>query len=243
MSSLNIPLKKIKTIFLDAGNTLVSMDLKWFSKELEQFDLCYSVEEIRRAEASARPLVSMAIQRLKSTESKSTSVFYIQNILNGLPDASLISKSKMNKITNHILTVVSADGQTQQIWNNILPGVPEALKILKNQGFRLSVVSNSNGTVKEILENLNLDIFFDEIFDSHFVGFEKPDPRIFIHALETCAADPKRTIHIGDLYHVDIIGAWRADIKAVLLDPYGDWGDYECPQSPDLLSFAQKMIS
>jgi putative hydrolase of the HAD superfamily len=149
----------------------------------------------------------------------------------------------MDEIVHHMLTVVSANGQTQQIWNNIIPGVPEALNILKTHGFQLSVVSNSNGTVKEILENLNLDIYFEEIFDSHLIGFEKPDPRIFFHALETCVAEPKRTLHIGDLYHVDIIGAWRANIKAVLLDPYGDWGDYECPRFPDLLTFAKKVIS
>jgi len=243
MPYMDIPFDKIKTLFLDAGNTLISMDLEWFSKELEQFDLFYSIQDLKRAEASARPLVSSAIQRLKSTESKGTSVFYIQSILNGLPNTSSISKPRMTEIINYILAAVSANGQNLRLWNNILPGVPEALKMLKNNGFQLSVVSNSNGTVKKILENLNLDIFFDEIFDSHIIGFEKPDPRIFIHALETCCAEPETTVHVGDLYHVDIIGAWAANIKAVLLDPFGDWDDYECLRLPDLLSFAKGMIS
>ena len=155
-SSTEIDYSNIKTLFLDAGNTLVSMDLEWFANELEKFDIRYPVEDLRHAEASARPIVSSAIQRLKSTESKSTSVFYIQSILNCLPDSSSISKDRRDKIVSHMLTAMSADGQTQRIWNNILPGVPEALKILKNTDLRLAVVSNSNGTVREILESLDL---------------------------------------------------------------------------------------
>lgn len=238
---MEIDYNNIKTLFLDAGNTLVSMDLEWFSGELKKFDINYSVEELKRAEASARPIVSSAIQQLKSTESKSTSVLYVQSILNNLPDSSSISKPEMNKIINHMLTVISADGQTQRIWNNILPGVPEALKILKNAGLQLSVVSNSNGTVREILESLELDSYFHEIFDSHVIGYEKPDPRIFKYAIETCKADPETTVHVGDLYHVDVMGAWAANIKAVLLDPFGDWENYECPRFPDPLTLAKKI--
>lgn len=236
-----IPFNKIETLFIDAGNTLISMDLEWFLKELEQCGLCSTVTDLMRAEASARPVVSSAIQKLKSTENKSTSVLYIRSILKRLPGAELITPEGTDEIVKHMLTAVSSNGQSQRLWNNILPGVPEALKILKDRGFRLSVVSNSDGSVQKILENLGLDHFFDEIFDSHIVGFEKPDPKIFTHALETCGAAAETTVHIGDLYHVDIEGAWAAGIGAVLLDPYGDWGGYECPKFQDLLSFAEKI--
>lgn len=241
MSLRKIDYNNIKTLFLDAGNTLVSMDLEWFASELEKFDIHYPVEDLKRAEASARPIVSSAIQRLKSTESKSTSVFYIRSVLNCLPDSSSVSEAQMDKVVNHMLTAISADGQTQRVWNNILPGVPEALKILKDAGLQLSVVSNSNGTVREILESLDLDSYFGEIFDSHIIGYEKPDPRIFFHSIETSKADPETTVHVGDLYHVDVIGARAANIEAVLLDPFGDWEDYECPRFPDLLTLSKKI--
>ena len=236
---MDIDFNNIETLFLDAGNTLVAMDLEWFSRELEQFDLRYTAEELRRAEASARPLVSSAIKRLKSTENESTSVFYIQSILNSLPGAPQIEEGKMSKIVEYMLTVISADGQTQRVWNNILPGVREALRKFKGNGLQLCVVSNSDGTVKKILESLDLGSFFNEIFDSHIIGYEKPDPRIFNHAMEACGAEPETTLHVGDLFHVDVMGAWAADIKAVLLDPFGDWEGYECPRFPDLLTLAE----
>ena len=73
------------------------------------------------------------------------------------------------------------------------------------------------------------------------MGFEKPDRRLFKHALTISDADPKSTLHIGDLYHVDVLGAWSAGIYALLLDPFGDWEYLDCVRMPDLLTFARMM--
>ena len=116
-----------------------------------------------------------------------------------------------------------------------------ALKILKRNNLQLAVVSNSNGSVAEILANLDLGQYFDHIFDSHIVGLEKPDPAFFRHALGIMKAAPETTLHIGDMYHVDVLGAWGADINAVLLDPFDDWKDCDCPRFPDLISVAKKI--
>jgi len=95
--------------------------------------------------------------------------------------------------------------------------------------------------IEEILSNLEIRNYFDHVFDSHYVGYEKPDIRLFRHALDISDADPERTLHIGDLYHVDVLGAWSAGIHALLLDPFGDWKDVDCVRMPDLLSFARMM--
>jgi putative hydrolase of the HAD superfamily len=66
------------------------------------------------------------------------------------------------------------------------------------------------------------------------VGFEKPDPRIFTCALERTGARPDHTLHVGDLYHADVLGARAAGLHALLLDPFGDWRDLDCVSAPDL---------
>ena len=105
------------------------------------------------------------------------------------------------------------------------------------------MVSNSNGSVEDILNNLGLGLYFDHIFDSHIVGIEKPDPGFFRYALETLNASSETTLHIGDMYHVDVLGAWGAGIGAVLLDPYDDWRDYDCIRFPDLISVTRKITN
>ena len=57
----------------------------------------------------------------------------------------------------------------------------------------------------------------DDIIDSIEVGYEKPDPDL------PPGTGPRRhrgeaSVHVGDLYHVDVVGARAAGIRGVLLD-------------------------
>jgi FMN phosphatase YigB (HAD superfamily) len=92
------------------------------------------------------------------------------------------------------------------------------------------VVSNANGRLRHLFDRLDLTQWFDAVLDSHEWGVEKPDPRLFQHALEQSRADASRTVHVGDLYHVDVVGARAAGLHAVLLDVAGLYDGYDCPR-------------
>jgi putative hydrolase of the HAD superfamily len=79
------------------------------------------------------------------------------------------------------------------------------------------------------------------VVDSALAGFEKPDPRIFLHALAHSGATAERTLHVGDLYHADVLGARGAGVHALLLDPYDDWGDLDCPVAHHLTEVADAL--
>jgi HAD superfamily hydrolase (TIGR01509 family) len=236
-----IPYKHLETIFLDAGNTLVCMDYSWIKDELKLIGIQCEVPELMRAEAAARPVLSSELERLKSTEERNTSLFYMRSILKILPSTSMMTDKSLDEIIEVLINNIQAPGQTRRFWGNLIPGVRDALDILKNRGIQLLVVSNSNGTIEDIIIDLGIRKYFDEVVDSHIVGFEKPDRRLFSHALKISEADPKCTLHIGDLYHVDVLGARSAGIHALLLDPFGDWEDMDCVRMPDLLTFARMM--
>jgi putative hydrolase of the HAD superfamily len=59
-------------------------------------------------------------------------------------------------------------------------------------------------------------------------GVEKPDPRFFAIALDRSGGKAATTMHVGDLYHVDIVGARRAGLQAVLLDAAGLYEGFDC---------------
>jgi putative hydrolase of the HAD superfamily len=82
--------------------------------------------------------------------------------------------------------------------------------------------------------------FLDAVIDSHVVGFKKPDPQIFYHALTVSRAEPACTLHVGDLYNVDVAGARAAGLHAILIDPFDDWGHVDCVRVPDLLTLSQQ---
>ena len=69
---------------------------------------------------------------------------------------------------------------------------------------------------------------FDVIFDSHREGVEKPDPRFFQIALERSGARAESTMHVGDLYHVDVAGARAAGITPALLDTANLYTECDC---------------
>ena len=239
MNKDTIPYKDIKTIFLDAGNTLISMDFSKVFQKLEPFGFTCTVEQLQRAEAASRPIVSKELERLKSTESDDTFTFYVKSTLEKLPASTLPQHQDLNHILSSIVPVLRAPGQTMELWSYVIPGVPEALNLLKERGFQLAVVSNSDGTVEKGLNILGLGDYFQVIIDSHIIGFEKPDPRIFTHTLEACNADPHNTVHVGDMYDTDITGARTVGIHAILIDPFNDWEVEDCPKHTDILTFAK----
>ena len=134
-------------------------------------------------------------------------------------------------------------GRSLELWSAVLPGVPEALARLREAGFRLVVVSNADGTVEEGLTRAGLRPLLHAVVDSSVVGFEKPDPRIFSHALSLFDSDPARTLHVGDMYAADIVGARAAGVHALLLDPHGDWGDVDCPVTPRRPDASRKRLT
>jgi putative hydrolase of the HAD superfamily len=83
----------------------------------------------------------------------------------------------------------------------------------------MSVISNANGTVRAKLERVGLAGYFEAILDSHEEGVEKPDPAIFRRAMERTGAAPSGSLYVGDMYHIDVVGAREAGMEAVLLDP------------------------
>ena len=237
--SVSVAWAHIDTVFLDAGNTLVSMDFDLLCEALGSHGVACTPELLARAEAAARPAVSRFLAGA-STEWGHTFTFYVRTILAGLGDAaSAASDDLAPKLAAEIRATVA----TQRLWSRVLPGVHEALRDLRAAGLTLVVVSNSDGTVEQGMIATGLRPHLHHVVDSAVVGFEKPDPRIFQHALEAVGARPERTLHVGDLYTVDVLGARSAGLHAVLLDPYGDWPDVDCPRAPDVPDVARQLAA
>jgi len=102
------------------------------------------------------------------------------------------------------------------------------LAALRARGLRLVVVSNANGTLHRAFDRVGLTPLLDVVFDSFVEGVEKPDPRFFRLALERAGASAASTVHVGDIYHVDVVGARAAAITPVLVDPAGLYPDADC---------------
>ena len=243
MPSAPPPLDAIDTIFLDVGNTLISIDFDWVAAELCGRECAASADELARAEAAARPGYSRRL--FVEGVPAGTDLFraYLVAMIERLPQASTLGAARFDELVTDLRRVLRPDGRASTLWRRVMPGVPDALARLRGLGLRLVVVSNSDGTVERSLVEAGLRQHMSHVVDSSLAGFEKPDPRIFEQALGHAGADAARTLHVGDLFHADVLGARAAGVHALLLDPYGDWTGLDCHVARDLTEVAEMIAT
>jgi HAD superfamily hydrolase (TIGR01509 family) len=235
-----VPYAQIDTLFLDVGNTLISIDFDWVAAELVARRYACTPEELRRAEAAARPGYAHRLFVDGIPEGADLFRVYLLAMLEKLEATARLAPADLDVVTTELRTVLRPDGRASSLWKMVMPRVPEALSHLHDLGLQLVVVSNSDGTVEQSLVAAGLRPYLSAVVDSAIAGYEKPDARIFRHAIDACGARPERTVHVGDIYHADVAGARAAGIHPVLLDPYDDWTAVnDCVRVPDLWAVAE----
>lgn len=93
------------------------------------------------------------------------------------------------------------------------------LEYLVGRSYRLGVVSNFTGNLDRCLAELDLLDLFSVVADSAALGWTKPDPRIFLYALDTLAAKPDDAWMIGDNFETDIRPAAALGMSTCWLAP------------------------
>ena len=92
------------------------------------------------------------------------------------------------------------------------------LDMLADRGFRLGIISNWDQRLKPLLSSLRLDVFFEWVGVSCEVGFEKPSPVIFEHAIAKLGIPPERILFVGDQPSEDFEGARQVGMRSLLID-------------------------
>jgi putative hydrolase of the HAD superfamily len=119
-------------------------------------------------------------------------------------------------------------GGAIDVWCHVRPDSVDGLRQLDEAGVPVAIVSNSDGTVEQVLRDYGIcqvgegdGTCVATVVDSRVVGVEKPDPAIFTHALDVLDVDPTRCLYLGDTVCADVMGARAAGLHPVHLDPYG----------------------
>ena len=209
-------------MFLDAGGVLVWPNWQRISDTLLRHGVRLAPEALAAAEPLAkRELDVKNLVRHSNDAQRGWSYFnlVLQHAGQELSDA-----------TGNALAELHAYHAEHNLWELVPEHVPLALERLRKTAARLVVVSNSNGRLRMKLERLGLARFFDCMFDSHEEGVEKPDPRFFQIALERSGGRAETTLHVGDFYWIDVMGARAAGLRAVLVDSAGLYPDADCPR-------------
>ena len=117
--------------------------------------------------------------------------------------------------------------QNLSIGHYFLPGAEEAVDALSKK-YRLFLASNGTASVqKGRMTSANLYRFFETVFISQEIGYNKPSVDYFNACFATIADfDKEKAIMVGDSLSSDIKGGINAGIKTVWVNPdHKDCGD------------------
>ena len=121
---------------------------------------------------------------------------------------------------------------------NPLPHVLATLAALRDAGRRIGLVSNADAGERAAWEEGPMAAFFDAAVFSCDVGMVKPEPGIFLRALDLLGVSPARTLYVGDggngeLQAAKELGMTTAYASEFVEDLWPDeavrrrdWGDY-----------------
>ncbi|WP_155590747.1 HAD family hydrolase [Lysinibacillus cavernae] len=96
------------------------------------------------------------------------------------------------------------------------PNLFSMLEELKREHFLLGMITNGYGQFQmNNIKALAIEKYFDVILVSEWEGIKKPNPQLFIRALEKLNVLPNECIFIGDHPENDVKGAQRIGMKGI----------------------------
>ncbi len=223
----------LETLFLDAGGVLVFPNWTRVSETLGRHGIAVSAGALAAAEPQAKFDIDQGIRDGSTTDAQ-RAWLYMELVLENAGVA-------LNERTAAALDELRAYHAEHNLWEFVPADVVPALQRLSGLGLKLVVVSNANGVLHRAFDRLGLTRYFHCICDSFVDGVEKPDPRFFQIALDRSGAAAGSTMHVGDLYYVDVMGARASGLRAMLIDPFDLYKAYDADRVRTLDALASRL--
>ena len=223
----------LETLFLDAGGVLVFPNWNRVADAVGRHGITVSPDALAAAEPRVKFEIDQSIRHGSSTDAQ-RAWMYMERVL----EIAGVTAGDASEAAVRELRAYHAE---HNLWESVPADVVPALDRLSGLGLKLVVVSNANGVLHRAFDRLGLTQYFHCICDSFLDGVEKPDPRFFQIALDRAGATAGSTLHVGDLYYVDVEGARNSGIRPMLIDPLGLYQDYDVGRVRTLDELADRL--
>ncbi|WP_018752689.1 HAD family hydrolase [Paenibacillus sanguinis] len=206
----------IRYVWFDLGYTLVKTNREEvYLQTLQGLGVTKTLNEITLAYHLADKLFMREFQGVLGKDSRSYMPWYI-GVLNYYLQLSLPIEEVLE--IHRTMLKERATG-----WR-AFPYSKPTLRYLKELGYGIGLISNWNNTARDVLRRNQLDEELDVIVISSELELEKPDPAIFVHALQKAGVTAEESLYVGDNYYDDYIGSSQVGMSCLLINPYGKRG-------------------
>ncbi|MGA7558354.1 MAG: HAD family hydrolase [Terriglobales bacterium] len=216
---------KIRVIFFDVGNTLLFPNRQRIHAPLAERGIVPEDEHLRDLECRTKNQFDGMMTKNGSTDHSFWWMFYSQLLF----EIGVKDEDEYDAIRDQLVAGIRNSGN----WDTIRPGTAQQLRAI-GECYQIAVISNADGRIEDVLQKCGIARCFRTITDSGLVGYEKPHPEIFRHALHSMQAAPEESLYVGDVYSVDYLGATGAGMHAMLMDVPGAYRDKGVPRVESL---------
>lgn len=217
----------IDALLLDAGNTVVFLDMEAVAAVAAEQGVAVSAARLRAVEGAAKRRYEAALAAGASHEDGWG--LYLSTLLAEAGVAEAVAPT--------LVAPLRAAHDALNLWRRVPAQLPAALDRARALGLRVGVVSNSEGALDRLFDHVGLSDAFEIVVDSAHEGVRKPDPEIFHRAVRRMGVAADRALYAGDIPAVDVDGALGAGLRAALIDPLGFYPGHT--RSPRYASVAE----
>ncbi|MFC2012814.1 HAD family hydrolase [Chloroflexota bacterium] len=221
----------IRAVFFDWFNTLACFDPpreELHSRVLHEFGIEVPPRKIFPGVLAADSYwfdenARLAVRKRSPEEREEVNIGYQQVLL--AETGVNTSRETLLKISKRVRELFS--GMAFALYDDVLP----VLAALKERTLILGMITNLARDMTPICDKLGVASLLDFVVTSQEIGVDKPDPRIFMAALECAGVSAAEAVHVGDEYRFDVVGARGVGMASVMIDRYNLHAEVtDCPR-------------
>lgn len=202
-------MSSVTAVTFDAGQTLVELDTELLAQRLAERDVAVTAAALD----AAAPGAWQRYDQLVSLGELHPWQRFMETLLGGaLPWLSSLQRAELAEW-------LFSEQPRRNLWRRPVAGMIELANDLAAAGIAVGVISNSEGKLAALFDEIGWNGRFAAIADSGVLGIEKPDPGIFAWTCQQLGVDAAGVVHIGDSRAADIEGAIDAGMRAIWFGP------------------------
>jgi HAD superfamily hydrolase (TIGR01549 family) len=199
--------KPARACSFDFGQTLAGIDAGLLAQKLAKLGIVAKAAALDRASPLAWGAYDAAVR--SGVAGHPWKLFMRTLLENGVEPRSRASVIEL------AVDALWDDQPKVNLWRRALPDMIDLVRELRTKAVPYAILSNSEGRLVELLEEIGLAELFPIVADSGRLGIEKPDPRIFQWVGEKLGIELADLLHVGDSLGADVHGAERAGARAI----------------------------
>jgi putative hydrolase of the HAD superfamily len=201
----------VRAVTFDYGQTLCELDMAFLAQRALEWGAVVDATKLETASATAWRAYDDAKRRGDSGYGAWGT--FMSTLLR---EAGVSSRNEPGRdVTRELVDYLWSEQPRRNLWRRPIPGMAELVQDLAASGLPLGIVSNSEGKLVQLLEEVGLRRYFPVVADSGVLGIEKPDRRIFDHTADALGVAVTELVHVGDAWVADIEGALGVGARAI----------------------------